>query len=540
MIVIVDFGSQTAHLIERRIKKLGVSTKIVHPEEILHEVQKPHFAKASRGKGIILSGGPSSVYVKNAPTVDPKIFSLNIPILGICYGLQIMAKELGGKVVSGKKEYGPTSLEIGNWKLEITKNLPNKFLVWMSHGDEVLTLPQGFEVLGSTESVKNAFIANFKKKIFGVQFHPEVEHTEFGLQILKNFIALCSGFSPRRSPLSHLRGDRNGLLGGEKVEELKENIKNIVGVDYVIGAVSGGVDSTVAGLLCADAIEEKFIPIYVENGLMREGTRKHVLKIFKKHHVRPIVVNAVGETLKLLKGVSDSEKKRKIIGNLYIKLFEKEMKKLKKSGKNINFLMQGTIYSDVIESGAPRHPDEQKDQGTKHSSKIKSHHNVGGLPKNMKLKLLEPLRSFYKDEVREIGKMLGLPDEFIYKQPFPGPGYCVRIRGEVTAKKLEKIKKADKIVLEELEKEDLLSKVFQSFPVLTGASSTAVKGDGRFFGDVIALRVVESKDIMTSDWARLPYNVLQKISSRIVNEVDGVSRVVYDITTKPPATMEWE
>ncbi|MCL5970916.1 MAG: glutamine-hydrolyzing GMP synthase [Patescibacteria group bacterium] len=542
MIYVVDFGSQTAHLIERRIKKLGATTKIIAPDEVLNNIKK------EKPKGVILSGGPSSVYVKNAPVIDPLAFSLNIPVLGICYGLQIMAKELGGRVVSGKKEYGPTILKLRDESLKmknkknfssIISHLSSRFTVWMSHGDEVLELPKGFKVLGSTENVKNAFVANFKKKIFGVQFHPEVEHTEFGLQILKNFLDFCDlGLRSENKEKFKVQSSKFKVNDSKKqtrVEEIRENIKKIVGDSYVIGAVSGGVDSTVAGILCADAIGKKFIPIYVENGLMRERTREHVQKIFKKHHVRPIVVNAVGETLKLLKGVSNSEKKRKIIGNLYIKLFEKEMKNLKKSAKNINFLMQGTIYSDVIES-----------QGTRHASKIKSHHNVGGLPKKMKLKLLEPLRNFYKDEVREIGRNLGLADEFVNKQPFPGlhflpgPGYAVRIRGEVTAKKLKKIKKADRIVLEELEKENLLSKVFQSFPVLTGASSTAVKGDGRFFGDVIALRVVESRDIMTSDWARLPYNVLQKISSRIVNEVDGVSRVVYDITTKPPATMEWE
>ena len=317
---------------------------------------------------------------------------------------------------------------------------------------------------------------------------------------------------------------------GIDVNELIESIKETVGNSYVIGAVSGGVDSTVAGILTAKTIGKRFVPIYVDNGLMRKGTLEHVKNIFTKHaNINPIVVNAVGEMLKKLKGITDSEEKRKIIGNFYIEIFEDQMQKLKEKKINVKFLLQGTIYSDVIES-----------QGTRHASKIKSHHNVGGLPKNMKLKLLEPLRFFYKDEVKQIGRKLGLSEEFIDKQPFPGPGYAVRIRGEVTKERLQMEKQADSIVLEVLEKTGILNKIFLSFPVLTGAFSTAVKGDGRHFGEVVALRVVESKDVMTSTWTRIPYEVLQKISSRIVNEVPNVSRVVYDITTKPPATMEWE
>ena len=509
MIFIVDFGSQTTHLIARRIREIGAGSKILSPEKILHFVQNDKSVK-----GIILSGGPSSVYVKNAPTVDPKIFSLGIPILGICYGLQLSAKLLGGKVVPGKKEYGPTKLEIGNLKLEITKGLPKSFVVWMSHADQVVKLPKGFKVFGSTEHVPFAFVGDYVKKIFGVQFHPEVEHTEFGQKILENFIGICESSI-----------DKEEI----KTDELIKDIKNTVGENIVIGAVSGGVDSTVAGFLTGKAIGKNFIPVFVDNGLMREGSMENLKRIFAKINIKPVLVNVEKEMLKRLKGVTDSEKKRKIIGNFYIEIFEKEMGKLIKQGKKVKFLLQGTIYSDVIES-----------KGTKHASKIKSHHNVGGLPKNMKLKLLEPLRHFYKDEVREIGKLLNLEDEFVLKQPFPGPGYAVRIRGEVTKERLEKEKQADKIILEELKKAGILNNIFLSFPVLTGAYSTAVKGDGRFFGEVVALRVVESKDIMTSTWAKLPYDLLQKISSRIVNEVTGISRVVYDITTKPPATMEWE
>jgi GMP synthase (glutamine-hydrolysing) len=509
MIILVDFGSQTTHLLSRRLRELGCEAKIAHSENALEEIKK------AKTRGIILSGGPSSVYSKNAETIDKNIFNLGIPVLGICYGMQLLAHLLGGKVIHGKKEYGPTELQISNFQSPITNKLSKKITVWMSHGDEVVKLPKGFEVFGSTKNVQYAMVGNLKKNIFGLQFHPEVEHAEFGNQILKNFIGIC-GISFYKKDFSIL--------------EMEKNIKEIVGENnYVIGAVSGGVDSTVASALTARAIGKRFIPIYVDNGLMRGGTGNYVKKIFKQTGIKPIVINAVGEMLRRLRKITNSEQKRKIIGNFYIEIFEREMKKLLLKKLPVRYLMQGTIYSDVIES-----------QGTKHSAKIKSHHNVGGLPKKMKLKLLEPMRNFYKDEVRIIGRKLGMPEEFINKQPFPGPGYAVRIRGEVTQERLRMEKAADEIVLEEIKKAKLYSKVFLSFPIMTGAFSTAVKGDGRQFGEVIAIRVVDSKDIMTSRWTRLPYEILQKISSRIVNEVPGVSRVVYDITTKPPATMEWE
>lgn len=530
MITIVDFGSQTTHLIARRIKELGAAVKITTPEKVLKNI------KSADLTGIILSGGPSSVYEKGAPTIDSKIFQRNVPILGICYGLQITSQLLGGVVISGRKEYGP--VEIGNNKFSadkvwdetdkepesvITEGLPAKFTVWMSHGDEITKLPEGFKIIASTKSMPFAFVINEKSKIVGVQFHPEVEHTEYGTQILKNFIKLCN------TKIKEHKIDLEGLT---------KEIKQKVGDNLVIGAVSGGVDSTVAAAITAKAIGKQLIPIYVDNGLMRAGTTEHVQKIFKSLGIKPIIINVEEEMLKRLKGVTDPEEKRKIIGLFYIEIFEQEMEKLQLKADDLldqakkkkpEFLLQGTIYSDVIES-----------QGTKHSDKIKSHHNVGGLPKNMKLKLLEPLRDFYKDEVRELGKRLNLPDEFVYKQPFPGPGYAVRIRGEVTKDRLAKEKQADRIILEELDKAGILSSIFISFPVMSGAESTAVKGDGRFFGEVVALRVIESQDIMSSTWAKLPYDVLQKISSRIVNEVPEISRVVYDISTKPPATMEWE
>jgi GMP synthase (glutamine-hydrolysing) len=509
MIIIIDFGSQTTHLISRRLKELGARVKIVHPENASEEIRR------NKTKGIILSGGPASVYEKKSETIDKKIFNLGIPILGICYGLQLTAHLLGGKVVPGKKEYGPTLLEVKDYESKIAKDLPKSFVVWMSHGDEVINLPKGFKIFGSTKNVPFAITGNIEKNIFGLQFHPEAEHTEFGNQILKNFIEICKITVFKKN---------------FEIAKIEESIKEIVGKsDYVIGAVSGGVDSTVAAALTAKAIGKRFVPIYVDNGLMRKGTVEHVAKIFKQIGIKPIVVNAVGEMLKRLKGVIDSEQKRKIIGNYYIEIFEQEMKKLLTKKLPVKYLLQGTIYSDVIES-----------QGTKNSAKIKSHHNVGGLPKKMKLKLLEPVRNFYKDEVREIGRKLGLPEEFVNKQPFPGPGYAVRIRGEVTKERLNQEKIADEIVLSEIKKAGLYTKVFLSFPIMTGAFSTAVKGDGRQFGEVIAIRIVDSKDIMTSNWTRLPYDILQTISSRIINEIPGISRVVYDITTKPPATMEWE
>ena len=384
----------------------------------------------------------------------------------------------------------------------------------MSHGDEVIKLPEDFEVLGSSEHVPFAFVEDKKRKIFGLQFHPEVEHTDFGRRIIKNFLNICGA---------------RFIKSSVNVKRIEKEIADKVKKSYVIGAVSGGVDSTVASVLTANAIGEKFIPVFVDNGLMREGTKEHLKKIFDHIGIKLVGVKVEKEMLRKLRKVEDSEKKREIIGNYYIKIFEKEMKKLVKKGKKVVFLLQGTIYSDVIES-----------KGTRYADKIKSHHNVGGLPKKMKLKLLEPMREFYKDEVRDIGRKLNLPESFINMQPFPGPGFAVRIRGEVTKKRLKNEKKADRIVLEELKKTNLLSKVFLSFPVMTNAFSTAVKGDGRVFGEVIALRIIESKDVMTSTWAKIPYEVLQRISSRIVNEVPEISRVVYDITTKPPATMEWE
>lgn len=510
MIIVIDFGSQTAHLISRRIKEFGAEVLFLPPLEAFKKIR----SEKQNIKGIILSGGPSSVYAKNSPTIDVSIFGLGIPVLGICYGFQLTVKLLDGEVISGKKEYGPAKIRILNNKSRITNKLPEQFTGWMSHGDEIVKLPKGFEVVGESNHVPYAISQNLKKKIYGLLFHPEVEHTENGLTILENFLGICSV-----------------KLKKEEIDEknLVKIIRDKVGKYSVIGAVSGGVDSTVSAVLTAKAIGNKFYPIYVNNGLMRDGTQLHLNKIFKHIGIKLNVIEVEKEMLKRLQKITDPEQKRKKIGKFYIEIFEKEMKKLIKKGKKIKFLMQGTIYSDVIES-----------QGTRHADKIKSHHNVGGLPSGMKMELLEPLRNLYKDQVRNLGKSLGLPEEFTNMQPFPGPGYAIRIRGEVTKERLSNEKIADKIVIEELRNAGIFHKVFISFPVMTNSFSTAVKGDGRVFGEVVALRIVESKDVMTSNWAKIPYEVLQRISSRIVNEVPGISRVVYDITTKPPATMEWE
>lgn len=510
MILIVDFGSQTAHLIGRRLRQIGVVVEYVEPEEVLSKIEQ------FKPTGLIFSGGPSSVYDEGAPTIDPKVFELGLPILGICYGWQLMAQKLGGKVKPHTKEYGPEKLKLNPTELTNKENIfpenVDEYGVWMSHGDSVITLPGGFTVVGQTSAVINAAVQNWDKKFFGVQFHPEVEHTEYGMEILENFVVRACG--EVINPL---------VLSTQKIsDEIKVTVRDA----KVICAVSGGVDSTVAAFLIAKAIGKNLIPVYVESGLMRIGTLERVEYIFKELvQADLVVVQAQERFMSALKGLTDPEEKRKTIGRLYVEIFQEEASK----HTDASFLAQGTIYSDVIES-----------KGSKHASKIKSHHNVGGLPDEMQLQLLEPLRKYYKDEVRELGRMAGLPEDVVMEQPFPGPGYAVRIRGEVTPERLEQEKLADQIVVEEIKNAGMYETVFQCFAVMTGAYSTAVKGDAREFAEVVALRAYESTDVMTSSWAKLPYEVLQRISSRIVNEVPKVSRVVYDITTKPPATMEWE
>lgn len=505
MIYVIDFGGQTAHLITRRLKDLGVESKLVDPESAVE------VCKNELPSGIILSGGPSSVYEKGAPTINKKIFDLDIPILGICYGWQLMAHILGGKVESGKKEYGPTELAVTDFK-NIFYGLPDKTKVIESHGDTVMKLPKGFKVSAHTESVELAAVENIDSKFFGVQFHPEAQHSTHGLDILRNFATrICNlALSPQKIDL----------------EVMTEEIREKVGSKKVIGAFSGGTDSAVAGVLVAKAIGNNFIPVFIDSGLMREETLARIKNNFPKVlGTKVIVVNAREEFLKKLKGVVDPEEKRKVIGKLYIDLFEREMKK----HSGVKYLLQGTTYADFIHS-----------QGTKHSAHIKSHHNVGGLPKKMKLKLLEPLRFYYTDQVREIGLALKMPRDMVFQQPFPGPGHAVRIMGEVTSARLAQEVQADGIVVEELKKSGWYDKIFQCWAIMTGTSSTAVKGDGRFYGEVVAVRVVHSKDRMSAEIARIPFEILEKIAQRIVNEVPNVSRVVYDITSKPPATMEWE
>lgn len=509
MITIVDFGSQTTHLIGRRIRDMGVKTEIILPEKAFDSI------KFYKPKGIILSGGPASVYGKKALLVDKRIFNLGIPVLGICYGLEVIGHLLGGKVASGKKkEYGPAYIKIT--KDKPTCNLFNsiskkKFKVWMSHFDQVVELPNGFTGYGSTDTVEHAVFGDNKRKIYAVMFHPEVHHTEFGNIVLKNFIFdICF---------------TNPIISSKKIEEVEKFIKTEINSQIAVCALSGGIDSSVAAYLTYRVIGKKLTCFYVDSGLMRTGETDEVENNLRKKLKLPLtVIRAKKDFLKALKGVVDPEKKRKVIGKTFIRVFEREAKKIK-----AKILIQGTIYPDVIES-----------QGTKHSHKIKTHHNVGGLPKKHGFKIVEPLRSFYKDEVREIARKLDFPKEIVNRHVFPGPGLAVRIIGEVTEKKLEILKKADKIVIEEIKKAGLYDRIWMAFAVFAGIKTTGVAGDERKYGETIAIRVIESKDTMTADWSRLPYGVLARISERITTEVFEVVRVVYDITTKPPSTMEWE
>ncbi|MGA8164916.1 MAG: glutamine-hydrolyzing GMP synthase [Waddliaceae bacterium] len=494
MIVIIDFGSQTTHQIGRRLKEIGVHSVIIHPDKALDH------AVDHRTKGVILSGGPSSVHQPHSPAIDPKIFQLPLPFLGICYGWQLMAHMLGGKVKKTTAEYGPQTLYFTHDHFQLKKTSTSAF---MSHGDTVVSLPNDFAAFASTRQVPYSAVTDKNLRLWGVQFHPEVEHTEYGLEILTYFaLTVCNC---------------NKNQGQLDPDILIDSIKKTVGSNEVICAVSGGVDSTVSAALISKAIGKQLHLIYVDNGLMREGTLTRVQEIFKDADLT--VINAKGQFLAALLGIEDPEIKRKTIGKLFIQLFEKEAQKF----SSACYLAQGTIYSDVIES-----------------KRIKSHHNVGGLPQQMALTLLEPLRDYYKDQVREIGRLIGIQEKFLQQHPFPGPGYAVRIRGVITKKRLTQVKRADAILMEEIDKAGWIKRLFQCFAVMTGAFSTGVKGDERTFAEVVALRAFESTDVMTSKWAELPYSLMQTISNRIVNEVPDVSRVVYDITTKPPATMEWE
>ena len=505
MIILVDFGGQTTHLIGRRVKELGVSVETVNPEDALEKIKK------MKPDGIILSGGPASVYEENSPTIEEEIFKMNIPILAICYGWQLTAHLLGGKVKAGFiKEFGPAELIIKESK-NLLEGIPSGITVWMSHGDEVVTPPPGFTTNAGTVTIENAVASDYQHNIYGTQFHPEVIHTEKGEDLLENFLNIC-GLKIKKL-----------VINKEIVENIMRDISDSLGNEKAICALSGGVDSSVAALLVHKAIGNNLKSIYIDSGLMREGETKALQRVFVEDLGVPVRdVHAKEELLSALKSIIDPEEKRKVIGKKFIEIFEREAKKY-----GAKFLVQGTIYPDVIESA-----------GTKHAKVIKSHHNVGGLPKKMELILTEPLRNFYKDEVRKIGEVLGLPDKILNRQPFPGPGLAVRIIGEVTEEKLDILRKADKIIQEELK--DIEGKLWQAFAVFTGIKTTGVRGDNRAYGETIAIRAIEAQDAMSANFAKLPYELLDKISTRIVNEIKEVNRVVYDITNKPPATMEWE
>jgi GMP synthase (glutamine-hydrolysing) len=509
-ILVLDFGSQTTQLIARRIRELGVYSEIKPCFVPLEEI------KGFNPSGIILSGGPSSVYDKDAPMISAEIFELGIPILGICYGLQLISYLLGGKVErSEKREFGPAYIKIIE-ENALFKGLKKgeKYKVWMSHSDKIEFLPKSFYVLAETENTPFAAVAHVEKPIYGVQFHPEVVHTEIGQDVLRNFVFEICGCTADWSMPSF-------------IEKTVEDIKNLVKEDEkVICALSGGIDSTVTALLVHKAIGDRLIPIFVNNGLLRKNEPEEVLSLMKSLGLKVDYVDASSLFLKRLKGVEDPEKKRKIIGETFIEVFEKEAKKF----DNVVYLAQGTLYPDVIESVSFKGP----------SATIKSHHNVGGLPERMHLKLIEPLRELFKDEVRKIAELLGLPKHIIWRQPFPGPGLAIRIIGEISEEKLNILREADAIVTEEMLNSGWYYKVWQSFAVLLPVKTVGVMGDARTYEYVVAIRCVESQDAMTADWVKLPYDLLERLSNRIINEVKCVNRVVYDISSKPPATIEWE
>ncbi|MBI2211388.1 MAG: glutamine-hydrolyzing GMP synthase [Deltaproteobacteria bacterium] len=510
MIVILDFGSQYTQLIARRIREANVYCEI-HPFDL-----DPEKIRQLKPKGIILSGGPASIYQENAPTVKGEIFSLPVPFLGICYGMCVMNRSAGGEVARAeRREYGPADLIIDDGT-DLFHGLPVKepVRVWMSHGDKMTSLPKGWRVLAHSDNSPIAAFADPKRRLFGVQFHPEVVHTPKGKEILENFLFRICGCEP-------------DWTMGHFIETSIAKIRAQVGEQRVLCALSGGVDSSVVATLVHRAIGERLLCIFVDNGLLRQGEGEHVSRLFSERFGRSFRhVDASRRFLSALKGVEDPEEKRRTIGRLFIEVFEEEAKK---SG-DIPFLAQGTLYPDVIESVSAVGP----------SVTIKSHHNVGGLPSTMSFQLVEPLRELFKDEVRRLGQELGLPRELIQRQPFPGPGLAIRVLGEVTEERLRILRGADVIVLAEIKAAGLYEKVWQSFAVLLPIKTVGVMGDERSYENVIALRVVESRDGMTADWVALDAGLLAKISNRIINEVRGVNRVVYDISSKPPATIEWE
>ncbi len=508
-IVILDFGSQYTQLIARRIRESNVFCELLPFNTPFDEIV------SKRPKGIILSGGPASVYDEHAPKLPANfIQNVDCPVLGICYGLQLLAVELGGQVQpSANREYGYARLSVSEPESPLFRDLPSEMDVWLSHGDHVSQVPEGFRITAHTNGTLNAF-ESLSKRLFGVQFHPEVAHTPFGTQILQNFLFRVCKVRPDWSTKAI-------------IDEQVEKIRATVGEGQAICGLSGGVDSTVAAALVHQAIGERQVCVFVDTGLLREGEFEATCTLFKHNMSLNVVgIRAGGQFLDALEGVFEPEKKRRIIGHQFIEVFEREARNI----GNVKYLVQGTLYPDVIESVAVHGP----------SSIIKSHHNVGGLPERMELKLIEPLRDLFKDEVRVMGRELGVPEEILTRHPFPGPGLAVRILGEVKAEGLSILRAADRIVEEELKLANLYHSVWQAFPVLLPVSTVGVMGDFRTYERVVALRAVTSIDGMTADWARLPHDVLGRISTRLVSEVRGVNRIVYDISSKPPSTIEWE